>query len=81
MEHSALHALQLTGLVLALGGPLLVLGLLRPVCRALGPDPARDRLAAALEAQVVRWVFGGALVAGLSTISDLFSLSIVSFEL
>ena len=72
MEHSALHALQLTGLVLALGGPLLVLGLLRPVCRALGPDPARDRLAAALEVQVVRWVCGGALVAGLSTISDLF---------
>jgi len=72
MEHSALHALQLTGLVIALGGPLLVLALLRPVCRHLGADPARDRLAAALEAQVGRWVCGGALVAGLATISNLF---------
>lgn len=72
MEHSTLHALQLIGLVLALGGPVLVLGLIRPACRGAGPAPERDGLAAALEAQAVRWVFRGALAAGLATLADLF---------
>ncbi len=72
MEHSLFHALELTGLVIALGGVLLVLGLMRPANRALGPDSGRDNLALALNASSARWVFRGALVAALATFLDLF---------
>jgi putative copper export protein len=71
MEHSALHAIQLTGILIALGGPFLVLALMRPVCRALGPDESRDTLARDISTSVARWVFCGALVAGLGTLADL----------
>jgi copper resistance protein D len=71
MEHSALHAIQLTGILIALGGPFLVLALMRPACRALGPDESRDTLARGISASVARWVFCGALVAGLGTLVDL----------
>ena len=56
MEHSLLHALQLAGLIVALGGPVFVLGLLSPACRRLGPEPARETLAGALSDGVARWV-------------------------
>ena len=46
MEHSFLRALQLAGLIVALGGPIFILGLLSPACRRLGPEPARETLAA-----------------------------------
>jgi putative copper export protein len=72
MEHSLLHGLQLTGLIVALGGPVFVLALLRPACRRLGPEPARDILAAALSVRAARWVAIGALTAGLATLLDLF---------
>jgi putative copper export protein len=72
MEHSLLHGLQLTGLIVALGGPVFVLALLQPACRRLGPEPARDILATALSASAVRWVAIGALTAGLATFLDLF---------
>ena len=72
MEHSLLHALQLAGLIVALGGPVFVLGLLRPACRRLGPEPARDTLAGALSDGAARWVAAGALTAGLATFLDLF---------
>ncbi len=72
MEHSVLHALELTGQIVALGGVLLVLVLMRPAGRALGPDPDRDRLARALAASAACWVFRGALVGALATFLDLF---------
>jgi copper transport protein len=75
MEHSLLHGLQLTGLIVVLGGCIFMLGLLRPACRRLGPDPARETLAGALSAGVARWVAVGALIAGLATFLDLFVLA------
>lgn len=72
MEHATLHALQLVGLLLALGGPLLVLGLLRPACRTVGPGIAQARFAAALEQNVARWVRYGALAAALAALGDCF---------
>ena len=72
MEHSLLHALQLAGLIVALGGPVFILGLLSPACRRLGPEPARETLAGALSAGVARWVAAAALTAGLATFLDLF---------
>ncbi len=61
MEQSLLHSLQLTGLIVALGGPVFVLGLLEPARRRLGREPARDALADALSAGAARWVAVGAL--------------------
>jgi putative copper export protein len=75
MEHSLLHGLQLAGLIVVLGGCIFLLGLLRPACRRLGPDPARETLAGALSAGVARWVAVGALIAGLATFLDLFVLA------
>lgn len=72
MEHSLLRALQLAGLIVALGGPVFILGLLNPACRRLGPEPARETLAGALADGVARWVAAGALTAGLATFLDLF---------
>jgi putative copper export protein len=75
MEHSLLHSLQLTGLIVVLGGCIFILGLLRPACRRLGPDPARETLAGALSAGVARWVAVGALIAAAATFLDLFVLA------
>lgn len=72
MEHSILHALELSGQIVALGGVLLVLGLLRPASRALGPDPDNDKLARPLAASAARWVFRGALAGALATFLNLF---------
>src|SRR5262245_50528148 len=72
MEHSLLHGLQLTGLLVLLGGAIFVLGLLQPACRRLGLDPARDRLAGALSDSAARWVTAAALVAAVATILDVF---------
>jgi putative copper resistance protein D len=72
MEHSLLRALQLAGLIVALGGPVFIVGLLGPACRRLGPDPARETFAGALSDGVARWVAVGALTAGLATFLDLF---------
>ena len=72
MEQSLLHSLQLTGLIVALGGPVFVLGLLEPARRRLGREPARDALADALSAGAARWVAVGALIAALAACLDLF---------
>ena len=75
MEHSLLHGLQLTGLIVVLGGCIFVLGLLRPACRRLGPEPADDTLAGALSERVAWWVALGAMTAALATFLDLFVLA------
>lgn len=72
MEHSALHALQLVGLLLALAGPLLVVTVIRPARRKLGSHPERDAFANALEQSVARWVCFGALAGAAGALLDFF---------
>jgi putative copper resistance protein D len=74
MEHSTLHALQLIGLLAALGGPCFVLGLLRPAARALGADAGRDVLRAGMEEAAARWVLRGALAGAAAGLLDFFVL-------
>ena len=72
MEHSALHALLLTGLIAALGGPLAMCWIILPSGRSLASGPEQNRLLADLGASVAKWVFIGALVAALASVLDLF---------
>jgi putative copper export protein len=72
MEHSALHGLLLTGLILTLGGPLAVLCLFLPAGRALGPDPQRDSLVSAMVASAGCFVMIGAGIAAFATFCDFF---------
>src|SRR5262245_40508222 len=72
MEHSLLHGLQLAGLLVVVGGSLFVLGLLRPGCRRLGPEPTRPALACALSANSARLVSIAAVTAALASFLDLF---------
>jgi putative copper resistance protein D len=72
MEHAALHALQLIGLILALGGPLLVLILLRPAARAHPVDAGFLQQLTSCHAE---WVVRGALVAAAAVVLDLFVLT------
>ncbi|MDB6064970.1 MAG: Copper resistance domain protein [Pedosphaera sp.] len=72
MEHSVLHALELTGLIIALGGVFFVLGLVKPAGRALGLHGSHDELSHAFEASASRWVFRGALIGALATFLNLF---------
>jgi putative copper resistance protein D len=67
MEHSALHALELLGQVIALGGAFFVLGLLRPASRAVADNPQDETLKEAMLAASTRWVIWGALGAALAT--------------
>lgn len=69
MEHAALHGLQLLGLIAALGGPVLVLALLRPAARA---HPVDAMFLQRLDACHARWVRRGALVAAVAALCDLF---------
>ena len=71
MEHSALHALQLSGLIVALGGAFFILALLGPAQRRLGIGAA-DAFGQRWSTTSARWVFGGALAAGVGTLCDLF---------
>lgn len=72
MEHSALHALLLTGLIAALGGPLAMCWIILPSGRSLTAGPERNTLLAGLGASVARWVCIGALAAALASALDLF---------
>ncbi len=72
MEHSALHALLLTGLIAALGGPLAMCLIILPSGRSLASDLERNRLMAGLGTSAGRWVFVGALLAALASALDLF---------
>jgi putative copper export protein len=72
MEHSVLHALQLAGLIVVLGGPVLVLGLVWPALQRLGLDAAREEFGQSLADNAARWVFRGALVSALAGCVDFF---------
>jgi len=72
MEHYLLHAVQLIGLFLSLGGPLLVLWGIRPACVKLGASDAREKFATDLEAIVGQWVCYGALAATIGACADFF---------
>lgn len=67
MEHSALHALLLCGLTVALGGVLAVWWLIFPAARKLNL-PVSDALLASVE----RLIFLGALAAALASLCDFF---------
>jgi putative copper export protein len=72
MEHSLLHALTLAGIIGAVGGPLFMLGLLRPAERALGIELDRNETGQALSRGAARSVVFGALLAAAATLLDLF---------
>jgi putative copper resistance protein D len=68
MEHSLLHALQLCGIVVALGGAFFVLALLLPVSRRLSlPEAERIKW----ESVTARWIFCGAITAAIAAGTDL----------
>lgn len=71
MEHSTLHALQLTGLILAVAGPFFLLALLYPACRALGLSGDYGT-AGALSASVRTWTWRAALIGAVAVFVDLF---------
>src|SRR5436190_4667847 len=56
MEHSILHALQLSGAVVALGGAILMLAFVYPVLKPDGRKQMTFGLASELESSVVRWM-------------------------
>jgi len=72
MEHSALHALQLCGMVIALGGPILMLGVFFPACRKLAYADSPTEFSSKLESTVTRWVFYGALFGAIASLLNLF---------
>lgn len=80
MEHSALHAIQLLGLVLALGGPVLVLGLIWPAARNLSGDAASDAFRRDLESSAERWTWRGALLVIFGALVDLFFVQIAEVK-
>lgn len=70
MEHSALHAFELIGQIIAFGGIFLVVGLLWPAMRKLSLD--ENELTQALRASAEKWIFRGALMAAMATFLNLF---------
>jgi putative copper export protein len=72
MEHSLLHALQLCGIVVALGGAILMLGILFPALRSLNLEVQPPALAGQLSASVSRWFLWGASVGVLAASLNLF---------
>ena len=72
MEHAALHALLLSGLIVALGGPIAVLWLIFPAARTFTPDADHDRFTASMLQSVARWIRYGAFAAILATFIDFF---------
>ena len=72
MEHSALHAIELIGQVIALGGVFFMLGLLRPAERALGAEAGSGEMARVFAVNTTKWVCRGALVAALATALNIF---------
>lgn len=80
MEHSALHAIQLIGIVLALGGPVLVLGLIWPVARKSGLDPGQDFFRRELETSAERWAWRGAWLVVFGALVDLFFVQVAEIQ-
>src|SRR6266403_2173898 len=72
MEHSVLHALDLIGQVIALGGVLMVLGLIRPALRTVATDAGSGELSRALSESAAQWMCRGALLAAAATFVGLF---------
>jgi putative copper export protein len=72
MEHSILHTLLSTGLILSLGGPITVLCLLLPAARKLGIESDRDPMLCPMMESVARWVTYGALAATLGILVNFF---------
>lgn len=72
MEHSALHAFILTGMVLALGGAVAALFLLLPLDGTLGTRPDGASVLQFMTQSAAKWVTYGALVAALATLADFF---------
>ena len=68
MEHSLLHALQLAGIITALGGTFFVLFFLHPARR----DPPLAMLAGEWERISASWSFWAASLGALGTIIDIF---------
>jgi putative copper resistance protein D len=66
MEHSLLHALLLSGLIVAFGGPFAVLWLIRPATRISGAV----ELGRTLTENAARWTAFGALAAAFATCVD-----------
>src|ERR1700691_4381098 len=72
MEHATLHALLLTGLIVALGGTGAVLWLCVPSARLIGDEAARDAMLESVLASATRWTIAGALAAAFATFVDFF---------
>jgi hypothetical protein len=71
VEHSILHALQLLGLLMAVAGTVLVLGLVQPAARAAGNGTDAGILARDIAASAALWTARGALVSAVSTVLDI----------
>ena len=72
MEHATLHALLLTGLIVALGGPVAALWLFVPSSRLIGNGTGREAMLESLLASAARWTIYGALAAAFATFVDFF---------
>ncbi|PWU09966.1 MAG: hypothetical protein C5B50_26345 [Verrucomicrobia bacterium] len=72
MEHSLLHALQLAGTVVALGGVLLMVVIFFPAEKALEVTPKSTPFAQRLDSSVSRWVFLGAALAAVAAVVNVF---------
>lgn len=70
MEHSALHAFELIGQVIALGGVFLMWGILWPAKKSLGETGTA--LMEELQSSIERWIFHGALMAATASFINLF---------
>ena len=71
MEHATLHALQLTGIVITLGGAFFVLALLGPLSARIKGEGAFPFFAA-LEKNAGRWTAIGAAAAAFAVFLDFF---------
>jgi putative copper export protein len=72
MEHAALHAILLTGLLMALGGPVAALWLFFPSSRVLSNEGGGSGMLELVLKSVTRWTMWGALAASLATFIDFF---------
>jgi putative copper resistance protein D len=72
VEHSLLHALQLLGTVVGLGGSTLMVAFVFPALRAKHLDQSAPRFAGQLNTSVAQWIFRGALVAAFAVIFGFF---------
>jgi len=71
MEHSALHATELIGLVIALGGVFFMVGLFGPAQRAAAA-PSSGELGRVFSVNATKWVVRGALLVAGATVLGLF---------